>query len=205
MTDTEPTPPLPDSWADDDREAARKAGKGRIILIVVGIAAVVILGALAFVVISTHDTRERAWPATVNGRPDGLGGERETTADVNLAADPGVYIWSGFDGWHLWVVNGGDLKGIKGTITSNAEISRGAPSAPGDGTATVKGKELTFDLSGDAPLAGVDFEPGLSKHLEFQIEGPDGPIDASVVTTGRSGTAVAALPFVIDKHVVEKS
>ena len=204
MTDTDPTrPDVPSSWRADDDETVRVAEKrGRKAWIVVLVVVVAAVAGVAYAVASgTFDGKERAWPAQISLRPDGLGGERDTAADVKPTAAPGVYIWSSFDGWHVWVVNGGDVAGVKGTITSSDRIKRATSSAPKAGTVTHHGKTVAFDLDGSAKVAGVDFEPGFSHHLVITLDGPDGPVAVKVVHLGHDAMA-KAVPVVIDKPVV---
>ena len=196
-------PPLPGSWADDENEAVRQSGKHRRLWWILAVVVVVAIGAAVAAVLANGGVApQRAWPASVGGRPEGLGGEKDTAADVTPTAPAGVYIWQSFDGWHLWAVNGDGLDGVKGTIESSDKIVQATSSAPDAGTVTVDGKTITFDLDGKAAVAGVDFDAGFSKKLTFDLEGPDGPIPATVVFTGSKAKPVDAVPVVIDKPVV---
>ena len=206
MSDTPPPSDagLPSSWDEEDRDAIRTEASSRRWWWI-GAAVVVVLavlGVIAFVNRSDGPV-ERAWPESVSGRPSGLGGEGDTAADVTPTADPGVYIWESFDGWHLWAVGGEGIDGLRGTITSSDPIVSATSSAPDAGPATVDGKEVTFDLSGDAPVAGVDFDPGFSQRLTFTLETADGEVAADQVFLGSDRAAVDAVPVVIDKAVVD--
>ena len=205
MTDTDPTSPdaVPSSWSADDNETVRVAERrGRKVWIVVIVVVIAAVAGVAYAVTSgAFDGKDRAWPAQISVRPDGLGQEHDTAAHVTPTAEPGVYIWNSFDGWHLWVVNGNDVAGVKGTITSSDRIKRATSSAPKAGTVTAHGKTVSFDLDGSAKVAGVDFEPGFSHHLVITLDGPDGPVSVTVVHLGHDAMATA-VPVVIDKPVV---
>lgn len=208
MTDPE-TPasePMPSSWAADEAEAVRAAGKGRRTFVLAAIAVTVLVVAGLFV-LSRRGTgpEERAWPASVGGRPAGLGKTGDTADQVTPTAKPGVYVWNDFDGWHLWVVNGDKVQGVRGTITSSADITKAELSARGAGTVKTTGKSATFDLKAEGALAGIDFEPGFySKRVEISLADANGPIAPSLVTTG-SATPVTSLPLIINKELVEKT
>ncbi len=205
MTDT-PAPPasdLPSSWDAEDGDALRTDKKSRRWWII-GAAAVVVLVVIgAFAVVAIDKKTERAWPAEISGRPAGLGAEKETAAKVTPSVAPGVYLWNGFDGWHLWVVNGDGLDGLSGTITSTEGPERATSSAPAAGNVTVDGKEITFDLDGSGKVAGVDFEPGFyAKKLTIELKTASGKVPANVVFLGSGRTSARSVPLVVDKKLV---
>lgn len=204
MSDTPPPSPapLPSSWNDEGQEVERSDRKSRIWWIIGALAIIVVVVVGAFVVVRSRD-QERAWPAATSGRPAGLGGEKQTTAEVDATAPPGVYIWQSFDGWHLWIVNGEGLEGLSGTIKSSAKLVNASASAPEDGTVGITGKTVEFDLDGGNAVAGVDFDPGFSDKLTFTLESGGVEVKASQVFTGSESAAVDAVPVVIDKPVVE--
>lgn len=205
MSDTPPPPDsdLPSSWDEDDHDAIRADAKSRRWWWIGGAVVVIlaILGALAFINRS-NDPADRAWPDAVGGRPPGLGGENETAAQVTPEAEPGVYVWQSFDGWHLWVVGGDGIDGLTGTITSNDDIVSARSSDADAGTVSLDGKEITFDLDAGVPLAGVDFDPGFSEKLTITLETAGGEVAADQVFTGSGRTPAEAVPLVIDKPVV---
>lgn len=197
--------PMPASWADEEEAASRGGGRNRRAALLAGVvAAVVVVAAIVVVWSKAGDgPEERAWPDSVAGRPQGLGENGQTAAEVTPNTTPGVYLWSGFDGWHLWVVGGDGVQGVRGTITSTVEIGQAMLSAPGQGSVSVDGRTITFDLTSDAEVAGVDFEPGFySKRLTVKLSDADGPLSPSTVTLGPSTTATR-MPVVIDKAVVK--
>jgi hypothetical protein len=205
MSDTPPpsTPEFPSSWDDEHRDAARGGGR-RIVWWGLGAIVAVVLVILGVNLIFNRGAdEERAWPEAVDGRPEGLGGEKETAAEVTPSAAPGVYIWNSFDGWHLWVVNGDGIEGLTGTIRSNVDLVGGESSAPDAGTVSVDGKIVTFDLDGEAAVAGVDFDPGFASQLTFELQTADGEVAPAQVFTGSGSAPVDAVPVVIDKPVVD--
>lgn len=190
------TDPLPSSWAAEEPTSASPKRRWPWI-----VGAVVLLGAVAvaaFVVLSREADKD--WPETAGGRPAGLGEEGQAAADVDPTADPGIYVWNSFDGWHLWVVNGDAIDGVSGTITSTDEPSKAVLSTPDAGSVAIDGKAIAFELPGDVPVAGVDFEPGFyGEELTIELEGANGVIAAADVTVGADGKA-EAVPVVIEKE-----
>ena len=205
MSTNEPTDtPLPGSWNADESDALATERKSRKAWWIGGAVVVVIVLVAVFAVLTNGGLKpERAWPEATGGRPTGLGEEKQTAGEVTPSADQGVYIWNSFDGWHLWAVNGEDLSGLTGTIKSSDDIVRATSSAPAAGTVSVDGKTITFDLSADAAVAGVDFEPGFSRKLTFDLQTKDGPVPVTLIRTGSGGASVDANPVVIDKPVVK--
>lgn len=202
-----PAPDLPSSWSDEDREATRP--KRRIWLWVAIVVVLGLAGVLIAVVVRNGnplDPEERAWPRSVGGRPAGLGADNETADEVTPTAKPGVYVWNSFDGWHVWVVNGDGVAGVKGTIRSDDGIDRARISAKDQGSVSLGDDTATFTLSADAAVTGVDFEPEFfTKRLTVTITDLDGKaLSPSLVTLG-TDTRVTKLPIVIDKPVVTDS
>lgn len=168
--------------------------------ILVGLVAVaaIAVGIVAFVNKKVEDTKV-AWPESAGGRAPGLGEVNVPAPKVDVTAKPGVYAWSGPDGWHLWVVNGGAIGGVTGSITSDDELVKATTAVPKAGTVTLDGKTATLTPRRDPGLVGVDFQPGFyAKRLTFTVEGPDGPIPAKLITVGRHKAQVRA-GGVVDK------
>ncbi len=141
-----------------------------------------------------------AWPRAVEGRPTTLGKRGQKAPDITPKAKPGVYVWSDFDGWHMWIVGGTGMPAtIDGTLTSNDPIARAELAVPDTGTVSTDGKVVTYSLDTSKPLSGIDFNTGFyGKRLVFTFNGPDGPIDGKLLHTG-SKAAAAVYPLVIDK------
>lgn len=145
---------------------------------------------------------KKGWPAEVRGRPEGLGTTKVPATEVTPTAPPGAYIWSDYDGWHLWVVPGPGVPAITGTLTSNDDLGKAILAIEGAGTVTLNGKSANFTLPADKPLAGIDFNPGFyANKLVFTLNGPDGvPLDAALIKTGKTATNVE-FPIVIEMVV----
>ncbi|MBX3285620.1 MAG: hypothetical protein KF703_09780 [Actinobacteria bacterium] len=185
----------PDSWSVEDAAVARRGPRWGLIVGGVVLVALLVAGGVIGFQIAMEKTK-KAWPASAGGPPAGFGG-----APAEVAADvaPGVYFWNDFGGWHLWIVNGDGVSGMKGTITSGDEFASGEVATAGEGTATTEGKTLTFDLPAEPRVVGVDFNPGFyAEKLTVALEAGGGPVDPKLLTVGRERT-VSALPFVLDK------
>lgn len=142
-----------------------------------------------------------AWPAAVQGRPPALGKRGEKAPDVKSTAKPGVYAWSDFDGWHVWVVPGAGVpQTVTGTLTSNDPFARADAARPGAGDVTVNGKTVDFNLKTDQGVNGVDFNTGFyGKRIVVIVNDPDGKaLDPKLFKTG-SKSVPAVYPLVIEK------
>lgn len=198
MTDADADAAFPSSWKAEADEVSSGGGRTRLLVVLGSIAALlVIAGVIALVL--RNDSEDRVWPAELSGRAEGLGRVNVAAPDVELAADPGVYLWQDFDGWHLWVVNGDGISGVSGTIQADSEVGRGTLAVAGAGALTVEDESFTFDLPAEPELVGIDFNPGFfTSELVIELQGPDGPIDPALVTLGRRGST-DAVPVVIEK------
>ncbi len=137
------------------------------------------------------------WPTEVNGRPKAFGELGGTPEEAPGGAEPGVYLWNDFDGWHLWVVNGGDVSGVQGKIASNDAIAGAEVVPAGAGTADPVDVVIEYDLSSEPEIAGIDFNPGFyANSLVVTVDGPDGPLPANLVHLGQN-LAPAENPAVI--------
>lgn len=147
------------------------------------------------------DDGKASWPAEAGGRPPALGTRGETADAVTVEAGtaPGVYVWSDFDGWHLWVVGGPDVPELTGAIRSDDEFAKAQAAVPARGTVTQEGQLVSFTLPAGEGLSGVDFNPGFfASQLVITIDGPTGPLDAQLIYLG-SKAAPAPQPFVLAK------
>lgn len=119
---------------------------------------------------------------------------------VAATAEPGVYLWSDFDGWHLWVVNGEGIGPITGSIQANDDVADGNLAIADAGTIEVDERSFAFELPAEPGLVGIDFNPGFfTDELTIELEGPDGPIDPGLVSFGRSGESPDEVPFQLEK------
>jgi len=190
LSDMTTTPPdLPESWEVEDSEVKRPRSK---VLPIVGIVVVALLAVGAVSLLFRKDEGKKAWAASTGGPPAGVGADTtQVTADVK----PGYYLWSDFNGWHLWVVNGDGVKGAKGTIENDDTFASAVLATKGAGTVSKDGKSVSFDLPTDPRVVGIDFNPGFYSHdLKVKLTDADGPVDPKLVTIGRSAT-VDQMPF----------
>lgn len=206
MTPEDPKWPSDDSFGDEGStssptrtstwwrrpDARRRSGQ------VVRIAAVclVVLVALFALGVTTYDrlggsddsgdSSSSGWPPSVNGRPAGLGPMGQSAADVEPTVDPGVYLWSDFDGWHLWVVAGEGVPAeVNGSLASNDALASLDLAVPDSGSATLDGEVGQFSVPTASSVAGVDFSTGFyAEELDVTLEGPDGPLDATLIHVG---------------------
>lgn len=140
------------------------------------------------------------WPPTALGRPAALGPSGTAPEAVPADAPPGVYVWSDFDGWHLWMVNGEGVTGVQGAVVSDDEIVKADLAAAGVGERTITNNVIQFDLPADVRVSGLDINPGFyAKQLRFRFEGPDGEYPAATIKTGGLATPVTALPLILEK------
>ena len=188
-------PDLPDSWNADESGPKRS----KLWLVGGALLVVLIVAGIAFVATHKDALKEQAWPNSVNGRPPGLGEFKQAASKVDVKAKPGVYVWSDFDGWHVWTVNGGDIAGVKGTITSNKDFGNADLAVKGAGTVSLSGSTITFEVPSEPQLVGIDFNTGFyGDELTLDLQGANGPLSPTVVTKG-SSSKVTKLPLVIKK------
>ena len=110
------------------------------------------------------------WPPVVAGRPKAFGKlDDPPPSDAGKLAD-GYYLWTDFDGWHLWQVGGGSNDGA--TITADYAIAKADPTG-GSVDATIDGNLLTFARGGASErVVGVDFSPGIyTKTMVVSVKG----------------------------------
>jgi hypothetical protein len=139
------------------------------------------------------------WPVSVGGRPAAFGELDGSPADAPGGAAPGVYIWSDYDGWHLWVVHGEGVGDVNGTVTGDDVVASAEVTPSEAGVVTLADKVIAFDLKSEVPISGFDFNPGFyAKRLEFVVNGPDGPLAPELVHVGKDALP-APSPIVLEK------
>jgi len=136
---------------------------------------------------------QEGWPSEVEGRPP-VFGDRGTPPGDDLDTDPGIYLWSDFDGWHLWVVQSPDDPLVEGRIRSEGAFVRADPEGERGAQVTVEHDIVTFVLGSDgARVSGISFNPAfftpslvvevdddgrLPRRLGFGGASTDGPVIA---------------------------
>lgn len=110
------------------------------------------------------------WPAVVAGRPTAFGKLNDAPPSSAGDLEDGLYVWTDFDGWHLWLVGGGSDDGA--TITADYEIAK-FDGTGGSVDADAEGNLLTFSRgSADGDVVGVDFSPGIyTKTMVITVDG----------------------------------
>jgi hypothetical protein len=134
------------------------------------------------------------FPADLQRRPAALGKNGQAAPDVTPSAQakPGIYIWSDFDGWHLWVVNGEGVPEVHGTVIGNKSLAKVALAVPGAGTVAPAIASIdqaqsrsTFVLPTQPGLVGIDLNPGYSTTVTFDLTDQTGKvIDPKLVFLG---------------------
>ena len=110
------------------------------------------------------------WPPAVAGRPVPFGGLNDAPPQSAGILEEGFYLWTDFDGWHLWQVGGASSDGV--TITADYAIAKADPTG-GSVDATADGNLLTFARgSASERVVGVDFSPGIyTKTMVVTVNG----------------------------------
>lgn len=192
---TPDVPARPASWDVEDAAVRKRKIPWRLI----GAAAVVaVLGGLvAWKLVAEEDT---AWPASLGVRPAAVGGPADPIASVTPKGGPAVYVWSDFSGFHLWVVPGGDIGAVSGTIKFDDDLAAATLAVPGAGTLTKGSDQVTFELPADRPVVGIDFSPGFyAGRLEIELRDADGPLAPGDVRIGGQAIPAESMPVVIQK------
>lgn len=187
-----------DDYGDYGHGSRREPSGRRDLLIVIGIAALVIVALL--VVLLRKDNKD-----TKSGNAAGSGssqtGDTSTTAGKALCGDwvgpvggeptalkstPGVYVWSGFDGWHVRA-RGAEFGLVAVKISGQApiKVNKLVPGAPVASKPTPLGADVTIP-SGPSPR-GADLTIDCSStSLQFEITSNGKPLPASKIVLGVS-------------------
>ena len=185
----------PASWGTEDLKPTRS----RWWLLLAVLVVVALAGGGYVAVKAAFKSTSRDWPQSLAGRAAGLGEVNVPASKVDPTAKPGIYIWSDFDGWHLWVVHGDGVGAVTGSVTSDKDIAKATAAIKGAGRVTRDGKTISISFPADPKLSGVDFDTDFyARHLTFALEGPDGTIPANLVHLGNSRMATE-VPVKVDK------
>jgi hypothetical protein len=187
-----------DDWDDDDDDRASGTGR-RDLTLILGIVAAVAVIALVVVLTRPKDNNgsvktggggggQVAGPTTLPNKTwqgsvaEGVG-EKSKDVEARVAKAPGVYIWTGFDGWHVRNTTPGTVTITVAAETVSVTDTSGKPK--GD-----KGPSVTVDVPKGDATTGVDLDLGGSTEASFTVKsgGSDVPAD-SIKLGGKSGQA----------------
>jgi hypothetical protein len=166
-------------------------------------------GAGATTQVTSQPTPDGAVTLTPSTLPAGAvpGGCGDWDAAFNfppVEMTEGVFIWSGFDGWHVRLA--GDAPGIVTGSVTGQQVPElySAPEAPGV-TTTIDdaNNRLSFELTaGDQPV-GIDFNAGCAQHeLTFELTTNGSPVPVESIHLGKRGV-VEELPLVARRTLPE--
>lgn len=209
-----------DDFWDDDLEGRRgRKRSSPAIPIVAGAAALLLIVVIFVVARNASDSEESQGPesATDGGSPDGgsdsgpaveqwtrsVVGSPEVFSGAEPAPDaqPGVYVWVDFDGWHLRVVKGEGVGQVSGEITGSDEPILKGMVAADPSAATVEGKVLRFDLPAEGkPITGFDFSSNFyGGRIVLRAEGPDGLLPRDLILTGSNAEPAGGNPAIFQR------
>lgn len=133
---------------------------------------------------TTEAPKERSWPDELDFKPTVLGGRDEGIEQVPADAPSGIYIWSDFSGWHLWIVDPVGKAGAKGNLFSDADFGDASLAENSLGTVALEGANVPYDFSTAGRVAGFHFGPGFyATSITVNPSGPDLPIFLGVEST----------------------
>lgn len=117
------------------------------------------------------------WPNDVLYRPAVFGKTGEPVKE-KTDAKAGVYIWSDFDGWYVFVVDPSGKAAARGTLVSSDEVATSDLVVQGAGSADAEGRRINFDFSTvSGPSAGMVFNPGFyASTILVDLDGDDLPV-----------------------------
>lgn len=159
---------LPGSWSNEGSTSTSSRKPWRWIAVAV---VVVLVAVGAFIAIQQiRKDQEKAWPAVLSVRPGGLGQQGESPTESDPEVEPGAYLWTDFQGWHLWIVNGDGVGPVRGTLTSDKDFDEAALAEAKIGSIRPDGATIDFTLPSEPAVVGIDFDPGFyTKRLELTL------------------------------------
>lgn len=185
-----------DDWDDDDHAPG---GGRRDLTIILGIVAAVAIIALVVVLTTKGSKNDTPGPVNAGGQtPSGettlpnknwqgsvAEGVGESAKDVKarVAKEPGLYIWTDFEGWHLRNTTDNTLTVTVAAETVVAKDASGKPKGE-------PGTSVTVEVAkGDADT-GVDLDLGGSTEATFTVKNGSGDLPAAEIKLGgKSGVA----------------
>jgi hypothetical protein len=116
---------------------------------------------------------KRYWPSAVNGRPVAFGQQLDQPPATLGDVTPGLYVWSDYDGWHLWYARAADGPELQGTLVSGGNVEKALPENAAGVELKVEGTTVTFTLgkAGQA-VSGITMNPGFySDRVKITLDG----------------------------------
>lgn len=112
----------------------------------------------------------RHWPAAVYGRPKAFGARGDAPPASAGSLDPGYYVWSDFDGFHVWLVGGSDADAV--TVTMDDPYNKAEAVGGSVDLTTAKNSFTLRRGSASEEVVGVDFSPGFyAKNIIVAVDG----------------------------------
>lgn len=121
---------------------------------------------------------ESTWPEEIKWKP-AITGERDQGLDRLPAEVPaGLYLWSDFQGWFVWVVDPAGKAAGRGRITTNSEFGSAELVEGSTGAFERRDDVLEFDFTGIGErVAGFRFNPGFfTNRVTIELDGDDLPV-----------------------------
>lgn len=190
-----------DDWDDDDRGGGR-----RDLTLVFAIIAAVLVIALVVVLTrpkdddKTDDTTGGTTPsgqtqppadAPPNKNWQGPVGDAVGEVEARIGKETGVFIWTGFDGWHVRNKSGAE---ITVTVTAPKVAATEEGEAKGD-----FGTDVTVTLPSNDGTTGVDLDLSDSESASFEVKAGDTPVPAADIKLGGAKGVADANPVELTK------
>lgn len=112
------------------------------------------------------------WPISVEVRPAQFGPYTEAATAPDASTAPGLYLWSDFAGWHLWLLGDAGTE-VRGSVSVDASPGSVVADTIGGAEVATTADGFTFTLTaGDTRAAGLVFNPGFyTRRVSFQVDG----------------------------------
>lgn len=219
-----------DEYDDDYDDYDAPPGRDQVrtrrdIWLVVGAAALIVIAVLVIVVKGSDNKKsndtattagapaggsstvatavKKEWPDEALHPPKGLEGNGDPTPTAPPLPQ-GVYFWSTFDGWHVRVVRGDKVNGLKIDVRTdnpseaNFKVMASAkkPLPVGATASQIAPGDLSLDVApGSEPASFVLDVNGFIGQLTWTFDG----VDRSLVVLGTSPNSIPNSPFTITK------
>lgn len=203
-------PAADDDWDDDwDEEGAAPKRDLTIVYAVVAAAIVIVLAVVLTrpkdddsTETSTGDTTESTAPAEIvknwQGAVGDAVGAEGADAKARVAAAPGVYIWTDFQGWHVRANRPDDVVVTVAAPQVRQKLTDDYDDADEKGDAPFKTEAVVTIPAGDG-AEGVGFDLGGSETATFTVTVDGQPIPASEIFLGGADGVADANPVTFTK------